>query len=31
MAGDGYEYPWLVQRLIDLAMERYAAKAEYRG
>jgi len=31
MAGDGYEYPWLVQRLIDLAMERYAAKAAYRG
>lgn len=31
MAGDGYEYPELVQRLIDLALERHAAKAAYRG
>ncbi len=31
MAGDGYEYPALVQRLIDLAFERHSAKAAYRG
>ncbi len=31
MAGDGFEYPDLVQRLIDLAIDRYAAKASYRG
>lgn len=31
MAGDGYEYPDLVQRLLDLAVERHAARAAYCG
>jgi hypothetical protein len=31
MAGDGFAYPELVQQLIELATERHAAKAAYRG
>lgn len=31
MAGDGFEYPELVQRLIDLALERHDARRAYRG
>ncbi len=31
MAGDGFEYPDLVQRLIDLALERHEARRAYRG
>lgn len=31
MAADGLEYPELVQRLLDLALERHAARATYRG
>ncbi len=31
MAGDGFGYPELVQRLIDLALERHAARRAYRG
>jgi len=31
MAGDGFDYPELVQRLIDLALERHDARRAYRG
>jgi D-alanine-D-alanine ligase len=31
MAGDGFEYPELVQRIIDLALERHDARRAYRG
>jgi D-alanine-D-alanine ligase len=31
MAADGHDYPGLVQQLIDLALERHAGRAAYRG
>lgn len=31
MAGDGFDYPELVQRLIDLALERHEARRAYAG
>lgn len=31
MAGDGFEYPELVQRLIDLALGRHESRRAYRG
>ena len=31
MAADGFTYPQLVQRLIDLALERHQRAKAYRG
>ena len=31
MGADGFDYPGLIQRLIDLALERHQARAAYRG
>jgi D-alanine-D-alanine ligase len=31
MGADGFDYPELIQRLIDLALERHQARAAYRG